>query len=181
MKIGKPFNKLSKEAYFKIIENHKKYTDFNSLGLYRSLIENGNITIEDRIEIRDFANGYFQKTFDFLQLKDPVTYFEVSTLDKVLTKGDEQNLWRIIRENQEKILKGKMIKHRNFGIYSRHNCGYEDCHYNGLMVKKDSFLAYGNMHFDSDHGNYHKKEKSHRQAKEQISFKQAKGYLDPTP
>jgi len=118
MKIGKPFNQFTKQEYLETIPNHKQYSDFNTLGLYRSLLENEKLNLEEKLEIRDFANEHFQKTFDFLQLKDPQTYFEVSTLGKELTRGDELNLWRVIRENQEKILKDKKIKHRNFGTYS---------------------------------------------------------------
>lgn len=58
-----------------IFGNHKKYTDFNVLGLYRSISENDKLPLEDKIYIRDLANETFGKTFNFLQLKDPKTYF----------------------------------------------------------------------------------------------------------
>jgi hypothetical protein len=32
-----------------------------------------------------------------------------------LTNGDKEELWRKIRENQQKILKQKRIRHQNFG------------------------------------------------------------------
>jgi hypothetical protein len=71
MEIGKKFNCLSFEEYLFYIENHKNYTDFNTLGLYRSIYENDNITLVEKIKIRELANSIFQKTFDFLQIKDP--------------------------------------------------------------------------------------------------------------
>lgn len=176
MKIGKPFNQFTKEEYLKTIPNHKQYSDFNTLGLYRSLLENENLTLEEKMEIRDFANGYFQKTFDFLQLKDPQTYFEVSTLGEELTRGDVLNLWRIIRENQEKILKDKKIKHRNFGTYSKHDCGYDTCPYNGLMIKQGSHLAETSMCFVTDSNKDEKKLKAQRWEKEQREWKRQAKY-----
>ena len=97
-----------------------------------------------------------------MQIKDPYTYFKVKTLGENLTKGDEENYWRIIIENQRKILSDKKIKHRNFGTYTKHNCGYEDCVYNGLMIKPNSFLAESIMHFKEDKRNYEQKLKSER-------------------
>lgn len=160
MDIGKKFNELTYSEYFSIIENHKMYSDFNTLGLYRSLSENNALTIEEKIKIRDFANKFFEKYFEFLQIKDPFTYFNVKSLGENLTKGDEENLWRVIIENQRKILADKKIKHRNFGFYSKHNCGHEDCVWNGLMIKQGSLLAESNMHFKEDKIKYQQKLKS---------------------
>jgi|GEM_PF-5372128 len=39
MKIDKQFNRLTLKDYFYYIDHHRKYTDFNTLGLYRSLTE----------------------------------------------------------------------------------------------------------------------------------------------
>jgi len=150
MKIDKKFNQLAKSEYFHFIKNYKKYTDFNTLGLYRSIIENEKLNLNDKIEIRDFANTYFAKFFNFLQIKDSLTYFALSTLGQELTVADRRHIFEEIRKNQEKILKKKRIKHRNFGDYSKHNCGYDDCHLNGLMIKKGSWFAENKMFFDSD-------------------------------
>jgi glutamate synthase domain-containing protein 2 len=150
MKIGTKFNRLTYREYIQILDRHEKYTDFNTLGLYRSIIENDKLNLEDKIAIRDLAHQKFSKTFEFLQLKDPYVYFQVSTLGRVLTTADEQQLWEDIRHNQQKILKAKRIKHRNFGEYSKHNCGYETCPYNGMMIRQGSMLAESNMHFNSD-------------------------------
>ena len=90
MNIGKKFNLLNAEEYLNYIKNHRKYLDFNTLGLYRSIIENENLTLVDKIKVRDFANNFFQKSFNFLQIKDPFTYFQLLTLGKSLTIGDEK-------------------------------------------------------------------------------------------
>lgn len=63
MKIGQQFNNLTLKEYFFYIDNYKKYTDFNTLGLYRSIIENEKLSIEEKIFVRDYANKIFQKTF----------------------------------------------------------------------------------------------------------------------
>jgi hypothetical protein len=160
MKIAQPFNKLTFKEYFFYIDNHKKYTDFNTLGLYRSIIENKKLSIPEKIEVREYAHTQFKKFFGFLQLKDPVTYFEIITLGQELTKADESQIWKDIIANQQKILSEKRIKHRNFGTYSKHDCGRDNCNLNGLMTRKGSYFAYGSMCFPSDKNQYPRKLKS---------------------
>jgi len=155
MKINKKFNQLTFNQYKHYINNHKKYTDFNTLGLYRSICENEKLSLSEKIEIRDYANKTFGKTFYFYQLKDPKTYFDLVTLGQELTKADENQVWENIKHNQQKILKEKRIKHRNFGNYSKHNCGYEHCHLNGLMIRQGSSLTECAMTFDSDKNRNH--------------------------
>ncbi len=169
MKIGKKFNQLSVSEYKYYIDNYKKYTDFNTLGLYRSISENQKLSTTDKIEIRDYANETFAKTFYFYQLKDPKTYFELITLGKKLTKGDENQIWKDIRLNQQRILDEKRIKHRNFGNYAKHNCGYDNCPMNGVMIKQGSELAECQIWFDSDKNKFSKQEKSIRTKKNRKS------------
>jgi hypothetical protein len=172
MEIGQKFNRLTLKEYFFYIDNHKKYKDFNTLGLYRSIVENENLTLDGKIAVREYAHKLFKKAFDFLQLKDPKTFVEVEYLGQELTKGDEQNIWDKVRQNQQKILEGKKIKHRNFGEYSKHNCGYDTCVYNGLMIKQGSWLVESNMHFDSDQNKYQQKIKSDRYKSDRKKEKQ---------
>lgn len=162
MKINKKFYQMSKSEYYHYIDNHKEYTDFNTLGLYRSLLENEKLRVEEKIEIREYAHKQFLKSFMFFQLKDPITYVEVSHLGEDLTKGDEIGIWDKLKANQKKILADKRIKHRNFGVYSKHECGYEDCIYKGVMIKSGSLLEEGKIHFDGDKNGYASKEKSER-------------------
>jgi hypothetical protein len=63
---GNRFNTFTKDEYFFFIDHHKKYSDFNTLGLYRSIIENEKLALNDKIAVRDYAHKLFQKTFDFL-------------------------------------------------------------------------------------------------------------------
>lgn len=65
MEIGRKFNELTLDEYIFFIDNYKKYADFNTLGLYRSIVENDKLTIVQKIEVRQYANKTFQKTFDF--------------------------------------------------------------------------------------------------------------------
>ena len=62
--------------------------------------------------------------------------------------------------HQEKILSEKKIKHRNFGEYSKHNCVYEGCPYNGIMIKQGSRLAESHIWFESDKNDHAAKDKS---------------------
>jgi len=92
MVISQKFNQLTLKEYFFYVDNHKKYTDFNTLGLYRSIIENEKLGLPEKIEVREYAHQFFRKTFDFLQLKDPDTFVKVSTLGQTLTVAGEANL-----------------------------------------------------------------------------------------
>lgn len=78
MKIGQRFNQLTVREYFHYIDHHRKYTDFNTLGLYRSIIENEKLDIADKIAVREYAHGTFKKAFDFLQLKDPYVFVTIN-------------------------------------------------------------------------------------------------------
>ena len=151
MKVGKQFNTLTYGEYLHLIEHHKKFTDFNTLGLFRSIAETTKLGLEEKLALRQVAVAAFAKTFDFLQLKDPQTYFEVSTLGETLTAADKSQAWEDIKRNQREIWGSKRLSHRNFGTYSKHLCGHDTCHLNGLMIKQGSSLAYGGtMHFHND-------------------------------
>jgi hypothetical protein len=123
------------------------------------------LNIQDKIRVRDYANSSFQRTFDFLQIKDPWTYVKVLTLGEELTNGDKEELWRKIFAYQDKILKDKRIKHRNFGEYSKHNCGQENCPMNGIMIKQGSWFAEYEMCIGNIN-KYIQKQKSERRKSE---------------
>ncbi|GAA4047895.1 hypothetical protein GCM10022409_37790 [Hymenobacter glaciei] len=168
MKVGKQFNTLTYGEYLHLIENHKKFTDFNTLGLFRSIVETTKLNLDEKLELRKVAVAAFAKTFDFLQLKDPVTYFEVNILGETLTVADKNQAWDDIKRNQQLILENKRLSHRNFGTYSKHICGYDTCNLNGMMIRQDSHLAYGGtIHFNSDnHRTWSKQKNAERQKQE---------------
>lgn len=171
MKIGKKFNQMSVSEYRHFIDNRDKYTNFNTLGLYRSLLENEKLSVENKIGVRDYAHQFFGKFFNFLQLKDASTYVGVSTLGQELTKAEDTQLWRDVRKNQEAILKSKRIRHRNFGDYSKHNCGYDDCRYNGVMIRQGSWLSECSMGFVSDKSKHNAVAKSKHNKKQRKQWK----------
>lgn len=162
MLIGQKFNQLTIEEYFFYIDNYKKYEDFNTLGLYRSIIENDKLSLDEKLNIREHAHTVFRKSFDFLQLKDPHIFVAVSTLGEELTKADEEKVWDEVKKNQQKILTDKRIKHRSFGTYSKHSCPYPDCIYQGLMIRQGYQLGWTEMHFASDKHSYFGKVKSEK-------------------
>ena len=172
MKVGKQLNTLTYGEYLHLIENHKKFTDFNTLGLFRSIVETTKLSLEEKLELRKVAVATFAKTFDFLQLKDPRTYLAVTTLGQSLTVADKNQAWEDIRHNQQRILESKKINHRNFGTYSKHDCGYDTCFMNGLMTKQGSTIAYygsGEMGFGSDNCSWSKKLKAERRKQDRKS------------
>jgi hypothetical protein len=88
-----------------------------------------------------------------------------------MTIADERQVWQEIKINQQKILADKRIKHRNFGIYSKHNCGYEHCRLNGVMLQngKSKFIWEAEICFSSDKNNYGAEEKSKKFKKQRKS------------
>ncbi len=102
MKIRRKFNTLTFNEYIFYLDRHKDFSDFNVLCIFRSIIENDNLSVDEKIFIRDYANRTFGKTFNFLQLKDPDTYFKLSTIGVELTTGDRERLWETTIKNQQK-------------------------------------------------------------------------------
>ncbi|MCB2377035.1 hypothetical protein LGH70_05545 [Hymenobacter sp. BT635] len=143
MKINRQFNTLSLGECLYLLEHHRNYTDFNTLGLFRGIVESTKLSLEEKQRLRDLVVAAFAKPFDFLQLKDPVTYFALSTLGEELTVADQAQAWENIRLSQQRILASKKLRHRSFGTYSKHLCGYDDCHLQGLMIRQGSLLSYG--------------------------------------
>lgn len=160
MKINRQLNTLSYGEYLRLLKNYSRFTDFNSLGLFRSILENERLTIEQKMEVRNMASSTFPRFFTFLQIKDPWTFERLKLLGQDFTVADERRLWEVIQLNQQKILADKRIRHRNFGTYSKHNCGYATCHFNGFMINQGSILAEGEMHFHTDKSHYPLREKS---------------------
>lgn len=171
MKIERSFNTFSKQEYFEVVPEHEKYTDFNTLGLYRSILENEKLSLEDKFEVFELSNNHFQKTFEFLVLKDPRTWFDLTHLGKDLSRGQEWDLWKELKERQQKILKEKRFGHRNFGTYSKHDCGVPHCPYDGLMVHPKSLLAESHIHFDSDKNPYSAKQKAEKRKSDRKKHK----------
>ncbi|GAB2869071.1 hypothetical protein [Hymenobacter ruber] len=169
MKVGKQFNALTYGEYLHLIENHKKFTDFNTLGLFRSIVETTKLSLEEKLALRKVAVATFEKTFEFLQLKDPQTYFAVTTIGESLNIADKNQAWENIRRNQQRILESKKLNHRNFGTYSKHDCGYDTCFMNGLMIKQGSTIAYygsGEIGFRSDNCSWSKELKAERRKRD---------------
>jgi hypothetical protein len=150
MKLGRQINTFTYNEYIYLLENYKKFTDFNHLGLFRSILENAKLSLTQQLEVRDSAIRKLPKFFEFLQVKDPSTFLRLKKLGQNLTIADEQKLRKVLEINQQKILANKRIKHRNFGIYSKHGCGYSTCHFNGVMTRQGSVIAEYNMVFLSE-------------------------------
>jgi len=164
MKTSKPPERLYNSYTFaelvQLLTTEKKSGKINMMGLCRSLLENEQLSLEERLQLRDLAAQNFTKQVAFLQVKDPVTYLRLSLLGKEYTKADEEESWRQIVRNQQAILKEKGISHRNFGTYSIHDCGVESCPFNGMMIRQGSEFAESSMHFKSDRSRVAKKQKS---------------------
>jgi hypothetical protein len=179
MKITQKFNRLTFPEYVAVLDRHEDYSDFNLLGLFRSILENDKLDLEQKQEIRALAISKFPKQFEFLQLKDPHTYLEIEILGRAeVTIADRSQLWKDIVANQQKILATKKIKHRNFGNYSKHDCGYESCPYNGIMIKRGSYLSEGSMRFPTDEHKYSHELKVGRQRKSKRDFRDNISQLD---
>lgn len=174
MKLNRRLNQLTEPEYRHLLTHYRRYTDFNSLGLFRSLLENGKLDESQRLALRDAAIEAFPKFYEFLQLKDPHTYIRLSTLGQELTVADKEAAWAQVQRNQQRLLADKRIRHRNIGTYARHDCGYADCPFNGLMVRQGSRLVESSMYFTSDHRHYGRWHLRDRQHKTQRTFRDAR-------
>lgn len=134
MQIKKKFNTFTYNEYIQILKNYKKYTNFNTLGLYRSIIENKKLSIDEKIKIRKSCNEHFFKFFQFLQIKDVNTYVKLVLLGEDYTEADKQLLFDKAFLYKRVTLSKKKIKHDNIGTASKHMCGHDDCSYNGIMT-----------------------------------------------
>jgi hypothetical protein len=165
MKVGKLFNTLTYGEYLYLIDHHQRFSDFNTLGLFRSIVETTKLSLDQKLELRKVAIATFPKAFDFLQLKDPVTYFEVCFLGESLTVADKRQAWENIRHSQQEILKSKKLNHRNFGTYARHCCGIDTCPIKGVMLRQADRSS-SSMHFHTDKSSYASQEKAERRKKD---------------
>lgn len=77
-----------------------------------------------------------------------------------------------IRKNQQKIVADKKIRHRNFGVHSKHECGYDTCPINGMMVRQNSELMEICIRFAGDKNKYAAKDKSVRRKSERKNEQQ---------
>ncbi|QMT39616.1 hypothetical protein [Neisseria shayeganii] len=119
MKIDKPFRSMSLAEYRHYIARHARYTDFNPLGLYRSILENPALDTAGQQEVLALANRYFQKFYDFLVVKDLPTYARLSRLGQApLSEAQERQYLEQLRRVAEKRLAGKDIRHWRVGVYS---------------------------------------------------------------
>lgn len=169
MIIGKPFNTLALEEYYYYIDNRKKYNDFNELWLFRSIFENKNLDEWKMILLRDYIQKNMPKVFEFMQVRHPNLYIKLYLLWKIYTKTDEENLWNLIHINQDKILNKKRIKHRNFWDYSKHNCWYENCPLNGIMLQQWSWFCESSMRsFNNTKEQKSERRKSERKREKKI-------------
>ncbi|MFA8300806.1 MAG: hypothetical protein ACEPOV_11630 [Hyphomicrobiales bacterium] len=166
MKIDKRFNQFTYKEYIYFIDNHKKYKNFNTLALYRSIIENKKLNEDERIKIRDYSNKLFYKFFEFLKVKDLKTYVCLITLGKDLTPIQFNQLEDKIHTEAKNILRKKRIKYHHFGVAIK----YDDPenHQNSFMIhlKEHKNLV------DSNHNSISKNAKSTHYKKERKNIKQ---------
>lgn len=119
MKIGKKFNALSLAEYRYCIARHRQYTDFNPLGLFRSILENPKLDEAAKQQVLALAKAHFGPFYDFLVVKDIHTYAKLSRLGQPpLPPAQEWQHLEKLRQQAEKILAAKKIRHWRVGIYS---------------------------------------------------------------
>jgi hypothetical protein len=167
MKIGRPFHQLSASALRRLVPDYRKYTDFNRLGFFRGLVESQNLSLTEKQELRDLGKTTFTKYYDFLVVKDPHTWDKLENLGVTRTRQAEYADWQKIKEKQFEILRRKRFGHRNFGVNSRHDCGYEHCKLNNFMTKPRYQSRYGSeIWFKQDSDKYVKREQHQIRKKE---------------
>lgn len=120
MQLTKKFNTFSPSEYYDVIKNHKRYHNFNPLGLYRSLIENPKLDTTTQLEILAFANQYFGKFYEFLVVKDIHLYTKLSRLgEEPLSFTQEFQYQEQLTKQAKRILQAKKIRNWRVGIYTK--------------------------------------------------------------
>ena len=80
MKLNARFNTFTLPRYREAIANHKRYTDFNPLALFRFILENGKLGEAEQLEVLALAKAAFPRFYRHLLLKDLRTYAALSRL-----------------------------------------------------------------------------------------------------
>ena len=111
MKLNRPFNTLTLAQYRQIIPQHARYTDFNPLALYRSILENNKLSAADQQAVLALAKQYFPKFYDFLVVKDFNTYAALSRLGlPPLSPAQQYDYDEQLCAQAKKILANKRIR-----------------------------------------------------------------------
>ena len=120
MKLNRPFNTLTLAQYRQIIPQHARYTDFNPLALYRSILENNKLSAADQQAVLALAKQYFPKFYDFLVVKDFNTYVALSRLGlPPLSPAQQWDYNAQLRIQARKILARKRIRNWRVGTQSK--------------------------------------------------------------
>lgn len=138
MEIGRRYNQFTFDAYCYYIDQAKKCMDFNIVGLYRGILDNQQLHLEERIALRNHARQKFGQAFECLQVRDPETFIKLLTLGRTLTTTEEEQLWQEVERNR-KIILHRQRQNGKFGRYAQHLCGDENCVWHGLLIKQDSW------------------------------------------
>ena len=119
MKLNARFNTFTLPRYREAIANHKRYTDFNPLALFRSILENGKLGEAEQLEVLALAKAAFPRFYRHLLLKDLCTYAAISRLGQ--EPLGEAKMWQYInnlRCEQEKEFAKRKIRNSRVGAYT---------------------------------------------------------------
>lgn len=139
MKLNARFNTFTLPRYREAIANHKRYTDFNPLALFRSILENGKLGEAEQLEVLALAKAAFPRFYRHLLLKDLRTYAALSRLGQE-PLGDAQMRQYInkLRCEQEKEFAKRKIRNARVGAYTVSEwitCGEDGGRGNGQRMK----------------------------------------------
>jgi hypothetical protein len=127
-------NTLTAQGYRKLLASPHGRKQVNTLGLFRSIVENRKLPEEEKAAIRDACREAFPQFYGFLPVKDYRTYWALEALGREMTEAD----WRALKERSWREaaawVKQRRIRHRSFGVHSKHECE-PTCPMLGTMVK----------------------------------------------
>ncbi|MGF6148844.1 Uncharacterised protein [Kingella potus] len=119
MKLNARFNTFTLPRYREAIANHQRYTDFNPLALYRSIVENDRLGDAEKLEVLALANQAFPRFYRHLLLKDLHTYAALSRLGlEPLCDVQMRQYTAGLRREQDKEFAKRKIRNRRIGVYT---------------------------------------------------------------
>lgn len=74
------YNTLAMSTLLELLESYKKDKNFNNPGFFRSILENDQLNLGDKIFLNNRAIEIMPKSYEFLQVKDPGLYLNLETL-----------------------------------------------------------------------------------------------------
>ncbi len=132
------FNELSFKQFIEVIEQHKKYKDFNKLGILFALNESKKLTVEEVISIRDLFKEKFFKYYQHRAFTHSRLILSLEQLD-CETEEDFKKIEYFFEEAFQKAI-SKTKKGKKIHTINRNKTALNDAYSYRFSDPKDVFI-----------------------------------------